>query len=200
MPGTNKLTNNVYLANKSLGYIRRNTRSIQYTSVRRTIYLALIRSHFGFPTQVWAPQSIDLIVKLERTQRRARKYILNLPFTCAVKYSSRLLSLSLLPICYWYEYLDMVHYFKVTRGLINSSYLPLKNNTRYTRSSSSNTSTPKYVVPRCKTTTHQRSFWMRSIRTWNTLADKLDFSMISLNLFKSVMFNYYFTALEKMYD
>ena len=78
-------------ANKILGYIRRNTRNIQYTSVRRTIYLALIRSHFGFATQVWAPQSIDVIVKLERTQRRATKYILNLPFTCAVKYSSKLL-------------------------------------------------------------------------------------------------------------
>ena len=73
-------------ANKSLGYIRRNSRNIQYTSVRRTIYLTLIRSHFSFATQVWALQSIGLIVKLERTQRRATKYILNLlfnlPFTC----------------------------------------------------------------------------------------------------------------------
>ena len=55
-------------------------------------------------------------------------------------------------------------------------------------------STPKFVVPPCKTTTHQRSFWIRSIRTWNTLADKLDLSMISLNFFKSVMFSYYFTG------
>ena len=31
-------------ANKILGYIRRNTRNIQYISVGRTIYLALIRS------------------------------------------------------------------------------------------------------------------------------------------------------------
>ena len=72
-------------ANKSLGYIRRNSR-IQYTSVRRTIYLTLIRTHFSFATQVRALQSIDAIVKLERTQRRATKYILNLlfnlPFTC----------------------------------------------------------------------------------------------------------------------
>ena len=38
------------------------------------------------------------------------------------------------------------------------------------------------------------------IRIWNTLADKLDWSVGSLKFFKSVVLNYYFTALEKMYD
>ena len=108
-------------------------------------------------------------------------------------------TLRLLQNLYWHEYLEMVYYFKVTHGLINYSYLPLKNTTSYTRSSSNKTSTPKYVVPPCKRTTHQRLFWIRSIRTWNTLVDKLDLSMNSLK-FRSAMLNYYFTALEKMYD
>ena len=33
-----------------------------------------------------------------------------------------------------------------------------------------------YKVPRCKTTTHQRSFWVRTIRTWNALTNILDLS------------------------
>lgn len=65
-------------ANKLLGYIRRNTRYIRSIAVRRTIYLTLVRSQLGYATQVWAPQTIDLISRLERIQRRATKYILKL--------------------------------------------------------------------------------------------------------------------------
>jgi hypothetical protein len=43
-------------ANKELiSYIRRNTRTIHNTTTRRTIYLALVRSHLGYATQVWTP-------------------------------------------------------------------------------------------------------------------------------------------------
>ena len=94
-------------ANKELSYIRRNTRTIHNTTTRRTIYLALVRSHLGYATQVWTPQSVELMTKVERTQRRATKFILNLPFTCSVDYTSRLQALQLLPICYWHEYLDI---------------------------------------------------------------------------------------------
>jgi hypothetical protein len=65
-------------ANKILGYVRRNTLLIKNTAARRALYLALVRSHFGYATQVWSLQSVELISKLERTQRRATKYILNL--------------------------------------------------------------------------------------------------------------------------
>ena len=68
-------------ANKMLSYIRRNTRTIDSTiKTRRTIYLSLVRSHLGYATQVWTPQSIELLLKLEKPQRRETKYILNLPF------------------------------------------------------------------------------------------------------------------------
>ena len=33
--------------------------------------VALVRPNLGYATQIWAPQSIELIVKLERTQRLA---------------------------------------------------------------------------------------------------------------------------------
>ena len=67
-------------ASRLLGYVRRNTRLIKSKTVRRSAYLTLVRSHLGYATQVWTPQSIDLIRKLERVQRRATKYILDLPF------------------------------------------------------------------------------------------------------------------------
>ena len=49
----------------------------------RSIFLALVRPQLGYATQIWAPKTIDLITKLERTQRRATKYILKLPFSCS---------------------------------------------------------------------------------------------------------------------
>ncbi len=85
-------------ANKELSYIRRNTRTIHNTTTRRTIYLALVRSHLSYATQVWTPQSVELLLKVERTQRRATKYILNLPFTSSIDYTSRLQALRLLPM------------------------------------------------------------------------------------------------------
>ena len=168
--------------------------------MRRTLYLALVRSQYGYATQVWAPQSIKLIAKLERTQRRATKFILNLPFSCTMDYNTRLLSLSLIPICYWHEYLDMVFFFKATHGLVSlkSSILPVIRTSRPTRSSTSNVA--KFVTRKCKTTTYQRSFFIRTCRIWNSLADELNFNMDSLNSFKSVMSKYYFAALETCYN
>jgi len=58
-------------SNRTLGFVRRNTRSIKSASVRRVIYLTLVRSHLGYATQVWASQSKELIRKTERIQRGA---------------------------------------------------------------------------------------------------------------------------------
>ena len=113
------------------------------------------------------------MLKLERIQKRVTRYILNLQFSSSVSYTSRLQSLSLLPICYWHEYLD----FKLTHGLMNlSSYvIPHVRNTRLTRSST-NVKTIKYDVPKCKTTTYQRSYIVRVTLTWNIVADELNTS------------------------
>ncbi len=60
-----QVCNQTSKANKSLGYIKRNTRFVKSTEARRMFYLALVRSHFGYATQIWAPQSIELINHLE---------------------------------------------------------------------------------------------------------------------------------------
>ena len=97
----NKRVNVQYAkASRLLGYVRRNTRLVKSITVRRSAYLTLVRSHFDYATQVWTPQSIDLIRKLERVQRRATKYILDLPFICNQTYGERLMNLNLLPISY----------------------------------------------------------------------------------------------------
>ena len=53
-------------ANKIMGYARRNTLSIKNTAARQASYLGLVRSRFGYATQVWSPQSVELIKKLQK--------------------------------------------------------------------------------------------------------------------------------------
>ena len=106
-------------ANKLLGFVRRNSRFIHSTSVRRTLYLRLVRAHLGYATQVWAPQGIELISKLQSIQRRATKFILCLPFLTRISYKERLMSVNLLPVCYWHELLDLVYFYKVTHNMIH---------------------------------------------------------------------------------
>ena len=45
-------------ANKLLGCVRRGVMEVPDTGVRRTIYLAIARSHLGYSTQVRSPQSV----------------------------------------------------------------------------------------------------------------------------------------------
>jgi hypothetical protein len=146
-------------AGKLLGYIRRNTMFMTDITPRRSLYLALVRSHFGYGSQIWAPQAIALINMLEKTQRRATKLILNFPFSTDVDYRTRLISLHLLPVSYWHEYLVLTLFFRITHGLVETSALPVIRVThRTTRSSSNNT--VKYVIRKSKTTTYQQSFFV----------------------------------------
>ena len=90
-----------------------------FTSVRRTLYLRLVRAHLGYATQVLVPQGIELISKLESIQRRATKFILCLPFLTNISYKERLMSVNLLPVCYWHELLNLVYFYKATHNMIH---------------------------------------------------------------------------------
>ena len=127
----------MYKANKVLGFIKRNSRSIRIT--RRSMYLALVRPHLGYAPPVWAPETKDLMRQVERIQRRATKFILRLPFISEQSYKDRLLTLNLLLLSYWYEYSDngdMIFFFKIVNGHvdINLAVIPKARNTRPTRS------------------------------------------------------------------
>ena len=149
--------------------------------------------------KVWAPQAIGLIQSIERVQWRASKYILKLPFITEISYSSRLKILNLLPLTYWHEYLDLMFFFKMTNGHVNVNplSLPTERSARQTRSTS--TTSIKYNEYKCKTSTYQKSYFVRTTRIWNCLSSELNLNCQSVNSFKSVLLEYYFAALN-FYD
>jgi hypothetical protein len=101
-------------ANKMLGLVRCTSLKINDTPTRKFLYLQLVRGRLPYASQVWCPQSIELIRDLEKIQRRATKYVL-WPILCYGSYTNveRFQKLDLLPISYWHEYLDLVFLFKV---------------------------------------------------------------------------------------
>ena len=187
--------------NKMLGYIKRSTHNIKSLAARRTLYLSLVRPQLGYAAQVWAPQSIELIARLERIQRRALKYILDLSFITNTTYSQRLSQLQFLPLTYWHEYLDLMFFFKCVNGIIDvnneTSPKPAQSN-KTNRSTDANCFL--YETKLCHTSTYQKSFISRTIRTWNTLAKPIRSNTNSLSSFKSLLFKYYTAALNNNYN
>ena len=185
---------------KLLGFVRRLSRYIQSTQTRRTLYLSIVRCHLGYATQVWSPQSIGLLKRVENIQCRTTKLILKLPFRCDVTDETRLQLTNLLPISYWHEFLDIVFFYKAVNNLvfIDSEALPVSRQfTRSTRSSSGSAIT--YIPKRSRSVTYRRSFFIRVCRTWNVLPTELRTNHISLASFKSLLLQYYKKALN-LYD
>ena len=85
-------------ANKLPGLLKRTCPLLTDVSVRRTLYLSLVKSQLSFGTQVWSPSQHYLKARIERVQRRATRWILR---TSAGKLScrERLERLNLLPLC-----------------------------------------------------------------------------------------------------
>ena len=128
-------------------------------------------------------QRFGYLVNLKEHKRRATKYILNLPFSTTVDYKRWLRSLNLLPVIYWHEYLDLILFYKIAHGLvtINPDILPtVLLNQLITRSTSSKT--PKYVIPKCRTTTYQKSFLVKACTLWNEIADEQNITIWTLHL------------------
>ena len=103
------------------------------------------------------------------------------------------------PISYWHGFLDMIFFFKVVTGTVRVSpsvVLPQVLVTRTTRSNS-NRNFSHFISRKCNTVTFQRSFFNRTTRIWNTLANELQLSYnLQISQFKSIMYQYYVDALE----
>jgi hypothetical protein len=156
----------------------------------------------------WSPQTIDLIARLERVQRRASKYILDLPYLCESSYTQSLIDLVFLPPSYWHEYLDMSFFYKGNCGImcLSDAVVPKHNeNSRITRSVDPNSINVQ--VRKCKTSTYQHlknlylpTYTIRTTRIWNILPGSITDKSNSLITFKNILIKYYYTALDRNYN
>ena len=97
-------------AKRMLGFNRRVAMNINDFQVGKVLYLSLVRGLFAYASQVWSPQTVSNIAKIEKVQRRATKFILSLPYKTEISYKERLQTIHILPVCYWQEYLIWTWY------------------------------------------------------------------------------------------
>lgn len=171
----NKICANCYQA---LHLMRRSLPVTAPVSLKRNLYLCLVRSHLAYCSQLWCPRFLKDISMLERIQRRASKFILN-DFTS--DYKTRLVNLNLLPLMYWLELQDLLFLIKSMKEPSENFniFQYVKFGTSTTRASSSH-----HLVHQYHRTSHSSHFYFsRIVRLWNSL-QPLDIS-VSLHLIKS---------------
>ena len=99
-------------AYKALGFIRRIITASASVSIKKALFISLVRSHLTFCSQIWRPYLLKDMRHLEQIQRRASKFILN-DFTS--DYKLRLINLNLLPLTMWFELQDIMFLMKAIK-------------------------------------------------------------------------------------
>ena len=132
------------------------------------------------------------ILRLERVQRHATKYILN-DYT-ALSYTERCVKLSILPLCYRREIIDLSLFYKYLHKEINcdfSSHIEIVNSLPGLRSAFKGL---LLKLPKVKTSTHLSSYFCRLVHLWNALPRDIR-EANSLYSFKKYINQLYFSKL-----
>ena len=151
-------------ANRSLGFVKRTCGRRTNSSAKRLLYLSLVRSRLETGVPVWSVATKRNLLKLERVQRRATRFI-----TSDSDYKSRLKSCNLLPLSFRRELLDLFFLFKCKIGLICIDilkYLSPFNPLRNTRNAAKG---PLFSPKFCNTETYAYFYFNRVIPLWNAL-------------------------------
>ena len=162
------------------------------------LYLSLVRVLFAYASQVWSPQTVSNIVKIEKVQRRATKFILSLPYKTDISYKERLQTIHILPVCYWQKYLDMVYIYKCLVYKSDEN-ISIKRCGRVTRMNDI-TNGILLEIPRSRTVAYKNSFYVRAPSVWNTLPKDLRDTTRSISSFKTNLCQFYNKLLDDIFD
>ena len=165
-------------------------------SIKRTLYLTLVRSQITYCCQIWRPHLLRECEQLERLQRRATKFILGNYY---IDYKSRLTTLNLLPLSLWMEMQDILLFVKLNQSppanFSISDYISFVSPSIATRSTTVHKiKSNSKAIPRLNSTRH---FYLnRIIRLWNSLPQIPDLDQSFADVKRSLLGIYwnYFTS------
>ena len=172
-----RITSKAY---KILRLLCRTFTSQNNINTKKKLYIALVRSHCTYASQIWRPMLLKDLYPIEHIQRRATKYILN-DYTS--DYRSRLIMLNLLPMSMLFE-LNDICFFVRSLQLCESPNHSF-NISRYTSFSPNNTRSGTYKKLVQPPITHNRDkhfYFNRLPHLWNSLPPiDLSLSLVSIN-------------------
>ena len=187
-------------ANKMLGLLRRTCPLLTNRDARRTLYLSLVKSQMCYATEIWSPSQSTFKINLERIQRRATRWILQVKIGDA-PYKDRLLALNLLPLCYDRETKDLTFFFKAMYGHYDLNVFDYVSVVGHSRTRNCVNPSLMLKVPSCKRSTFQSSFFNRIVHLWNIVCRTAQPSDLrSLTRFRSFLSRTYLQLLLSCYD
>jgi len=166
-------------ATKLLNLCRRNLHMCS-PSIKETAYKAIVRPHLEFASSAWSPHTNRNINKLENVQRRAARFILNhYDYSENSNLSNKIKSsLKWQPLQHRRAIKDLTIFQKIRQNHININFPQIVNPSpihpnRYLHVQVNHSEAFKY------------SYFVRTIRLWNTIPLKLCPNNISNPFFKN---------------
>ena len=182
-------------AYKSMYYIRRSTSNSHSTHTKLSLYKSLVRPKLLYCSQVWRPHLMKDIRLFESVKRRATKFILQ---DYHSSYKDRLITLHLLPLSSWFEYLDITFLLKCLQFPPDHfnifDYVQFVSNS--TRSASA--SKLKCTLPKSSINRVHFFYFNRVVRLWNSLP-VINLSL-STSTIKNMLKNFLWTHFINSFD
>ena len=91
----------------------------------RVLYTSLVRSIFESCSVIWRPTNISLMRKIEGIQKRSLKWVLgeeNVSYSCQSVYFKKCKDVNVLPMCYRFDFIDLILLYKIMHGLVQISF------------------------------------------------------------------------------
>jgi hypothetical protein len=185
-------------ANRMLHLVKRSVGYSAPPAVKKQLYLSLVRSNIEYCSQVWSGTTRQNIIKLERVQRSASRYILGYPD--GFNYKSRLSKLNLLPLSYRREMQDIVYFYKCLNNVYHvdlKSHVSFVNTNRNVTRNTVDSLT--LIVPKCNTECRKQMYFCRITKIWNSINFVIKRAK-SVHFFKSAATRTYTSYFNSNYD
>ena len=165
---SNHISNIVAKANQMSYLVKRTVGYTAPINVKKQLFISMVRSNIEYCSQVWGGANRNDIIKLERIQRSATKYILGYPDN--MNYNERLCELNLTPLSYRREMSDLIFFFKCLNNMHEVNVLSY---VQFTSDNACNTRSTveelRLCVPNCHTESYKKLYYNRIVQIWNSL-------------------------------
>ena len=179
------ITNIANRASQIFNFLRRNLSKCSPT-VKASSYLTLVRPIMEYAALVWDPYHHNDIQTLEKVQRRAAHWVMN-DYSWYSSVSNMLNNLNWPSLHLRRRISRLQTFYKATYKLsalsIPSYFAPSQRLARHFHPL-------HYIIPSTRTTSHQQSYFPRSIKDWNELPNYIIESN-NLQSFTTLLINHY---------
>lgn len=176
------VNNIISKASKALGFVMRNSGDFRQAKSLKILYCSLVRSHLEYSSQVWNPQYVTYISRIENIQKKFLKYLC---FRTKEQYeSSRYIDFCrkhhLLPLEMRRQMADLVFLHKIASGSVDCpellSRVALRAPVKSLRIKA------LICVPPASSNFRQNAYFLRAGNNFNNMSKRVDLDLFNTSV------------------